>query len=92
MDDSAKVPTRPQVVACFVIGVAVFGFGTVATWSRLTGGPLPGQGWWQAAAGIPCMILGLGLILGGGFGGLEARQGPKEVAGDPSESGPPERR
>jgi hypothetical protein len=92
VDDSGKVPTRSQVVMCFVIGVAVFGFGTVATWSRLSGGPLHGRGWWQAAAGIPCMVLGLGLILGGGFGGLEAREAPKDNAGDPSELRPPGRR
>jgi hypothetical protein len=30
------------------------------------------------------MILGIGLILGGGFGGLEAREAPQGNAGDPS--------
>jgi hypothetical protein len=70
----AEAPSRSQVVMSFVLGFAVFGFGIVAAWSWMTAGPLPGQGWWQLAAGIPCMIIGLGLILGGGFGGQEARQ------------------
>ena len=79
-----EVPSRLQVAMSFVTGFAVFGFGTVATWSWMSGGPLHGRGWWQLAAGLPYMIVGIGLILGGGFGGLEAREAPKGDAGDPS--------
>jgi hypothetical protein len=74
----AEVPTRAQVAVCFVAGYAALGFGTVACWSWMTGGPLHGRGWWLIAAGIPCMLVGLGLILGGGLGGLEAREAARK--------------
>jgi hypothetical protein len=77
-------PSRAQVIMCFVIGFAVFGSGTVANWSYIFGGPLHGRAGWLPAAGIPCMLVGLGLILGGGLGGQERRQTRTGDTGDRS--------
>ncbi len=70
-----------QVVACFVIGFAMFGFGGFAGYSWLFGYLHPAG--WLIAVGVICMIAGTALILGGGFGGLETlpeRRSPDTIA------------
>jgi hypothetical protein len=87
-DGGNAVPTtRLQVLMSFVSGVAVFGFGAVTCYSYLFGAlRVPG---WLLAVGVVSMLLGMLIIIGGGFGGMEARSTDKDSGGNMSSASQP---